>query len=247
MSAAATAAAVSAGRRMCLCCMVFGFMWGSRRCAAEVDDENLLDPCQPPARYDDYTAGDWCREAGVNGGEESAVVLAFATPTSRDKDAVVEALFREHFGSMVRLAYCLLGDRSAAEDVAQEAFVALHLHWGTLRDRGALLPYVRSVVFNQCRSRQRWLIRGRRAMSDLGSPDPVPSSEDSAVLLDETHRLSRAIRDLPRRQREVIVCRFLLGLSEAETSAELDMSVGSVKQHTHRARAALQAAMGAGR
>ena len=84
-------------------------------------------------------------------------------------------------------------------------------------------------------------------MSDLGSPDPVPSSEDSAVLLDETHHLSRAIRDLPRRQREVIVCRFLLGLSEAETSAELDMSVGSVKQHTHRARAALQAVMGAGR
>ena len=110
-------------------------------------------------RYDDYTAGDWCREAGVSGGEESAVVLAFATPTARDKDAAVEALFREHFGTMVRLAYCLLGDRSAAEDVAQEAFVSLHLHWSTLRDHGALLPYVRSVVFNLCRSRQRWLIR----------------------------------------------------------------------------------------
>lgn len=183
----------------------------------------------------------------MNGGEESAVVLAFEAPTSHDKDAVVEALFREQFGSMVRLAYCLLGDRSAAEDVAQEAFVSLHLHWGTLRDRGALLPYVRSVVFNQCRSRQRWLIRGRRAVSELGSPELVPSSEDSAVLLDETHRLGRAIRALPLRQREVIVCRFLLGLSEAETSAELDISVGSVKQHTHRARAALQAVMGAGR
>jgi RNA polymerase sigma-70 factor (sigma-E family) len=183
----------------------------------------------------------------VIGGEESAVVLAFATPTSHDKDAAVEALFREHFGTMVRLAFCLLGDRSAAEDVAQEAFVALHLHWGNLRDRGALLPYVRSVVFNQCRSRQRWLVRGRRALTDLGAPDSVPSSEDAAVLVDETHRLGRAIRDLPRRQREVIVCRFLLGLSEAETSAELDMSVGSVKQHTHRARAALQAVMGADR
>ncbi|KRF29902.1 RNA polymerase sigma factor [Phycicoccus sp. Soil802] len=182
----------------------------------------------------------------MNGGEESAVVLAFATPTSRDKDAVVEALFREHYGTMVRLAYCLLGDRAAAENVAQEAFVSLHLHWSSLRDRGALLPYVRSVVFNQCRSRQRWLIRGRRAMTQLGSPDLVPSSEDAALGLDETHRLGQAIRELPRRQREVVVCRFLLGLSESETSTELDISMGSVKQHTHRARATLQAAMGAG-
>jgi RNA polymerase sigma-70 factor (sigma-E family) len=183
----------------------------------------------------------------VDGGEESAVVLAFATHESPDRDAVVEALFREHYGSMVRLAYCLLGDRAAAEDAAQEAFVSLHLHWGTLRDRGALLPYVRSVVFNQCRSRQRWLVRGRRAMTDLGSPELVPSSEDSAVRSDESNRLGQAIRELPRRQREVIVCRFLLGLSESETSVELDISLGSVKQHTHRARATLQAVMGAGR
>ena len=76
----------------------------------------------------------------MNGGEESAVVLAFATPTSRDKDAVVEALFREHFGSMVRLAYCLLGDRAAAEDVAQEAFVALHLHRGTCETGARCCP-----------------------------------------------------------------------------------------------------------
>jgi RNA polymerase sigma-70 factor (sigma-E family) len=183
----------------------------------------------------------------VNGGEESAVVLAFATHASPDRDAAIEVLFREHYGSMVRLAYCLLGDRSAAEDAAQEAFVSLHLHWSTLRDRGALLPYVRSVVFNQCRSKQRWLVRGRRAMTDLGSPELVPSSEDSAIRLDESNRLGKAIRELPRRQREVVVCRFLLGLSESETSAELDMSVGSVKQHTHRARATLQSVMGAGR
>jgi RNA polymerase sigma factor (sigma-70 family) len=145
---------------------------------------------------------------------------------------------------MVRLAYCLLGDRAAAEDVAQEAFLSLHVHSDSVRDRGAVVAYVRSVVFNQCRSRQRWLGRGRRAVSELGAPEPVASSEDSAVRLDEVHRLGLAIRALPPRQREVLVCRFLLGLSEAETAAELEISTGSVKQHTHRARAALETMMG---
>jgi RNA polymerase sigma-70 factor (sigma-E family) len=173
------------------------------------------------------------------------VVLPFATPPPRD--AVVEALFREHYPGMVRLAYCLLGDRAAAEDVAQEAFVSLHVHWNSVRDRGAVLAYVRSVVFNQCRSRQRRLTRGRDAVAELGAPEEVASSEETAVRLDELHRLGVAIRRLPSRQREVLVCRFLLGMSEAETSAELEISVGSVKQHTHRARAALQVMMGADR
>jgi len=173
------------------------------------------------------------------------VVLPLATHATRD--TVIEVLFREHFASMVRLAYCLLGEREAAEDAAQEAFVSLHLNWDKLRDQGAVLAYVRSAVFNQCRSRQRRLSRGRTAIAYLGAPEAVVSSEDTAIRLDEVHRLGRAIHGLPARQREVLVCRFLLGMSEAETSAELDISVGSVKQHTHRARAALQVVMGEGR
>ena len=181
----------------------------------------------------------------MKGAAKSAVVVPLAIRQTRD--AAVEALFREHYAGMVRLAYCLLGDRGAAEDAAQEAFVSLHQHWDSVRDRGSVLAYVRSAVFNQCRSRQRRLVHGRRAMDRLGSPDPVPSSEETAVRSDEVHRLGDAIRALPTRQREVLVCRFLLGLSEAQTSAELEISVGSVKQHVHRARAALETMMGEGR
>ena len=175
-------------------------------------------------------------------GAGSAVVVPLAAKSPRD--AAIEALFRQHYAAMVRLAYCLLSDRGAAEDAVQEAFVSLHQHWDSVRDRGVVVAYVRSAVFNQCRSRQRRLIHGRRAIAQLAPPEPVRSTEDDAVRSDEVHRLGVAIRQLSPRQREVLVCRFLLGLSEAETSAELDISVGSVKQHTHRARAALQGMMG---
>ena len=178
----------------------------------------------------------------MNDGENLTTTLR--PPSKGDRDAVLEGLFRDHYPSMVRAAYCLIGDRAASEDAAQEAFASLHRHWDGVRDSGALVAYLRRATMNQCRTGQRRLIRGRGALARMPQPAHAPSSEDAAVAHDEYRRLAACIRELPTRQREVLVCRYLLDMSEAETSQALDIGIGSVKQHAHRARTTLHDLMG---
>jgi RNA polymerase sigma factor (sigma-70 family) len=60
------------------------------------------------------------------------------------------------------------------------------------------------------------------------------------VARDEASSLAEQVRQLPRRQREVITCRYYLQLSEKETAALLEITIGSVKRHAHRGLATLQ-------
>jgi RNA polymerase sigma-70 factor (sigma-E family) len=167
-------------------------------------------------------------------------VDAARTATAGQRDEMLDALFRTHCPSLVRLAMVLLGDREEAEEVVQDAFVSLHRNWSRLRDTGAAGAYLRSAVVRGCRSRQRRFIRARRATSRLA---PVPADgglEQIAVNTDEAARVAAAVRALPTRQREVVVARYYLGLTEAQTAQLLQVGLGSVKRHAHRALAALQ-------
>jgi RNA polymerase sigma factor (sigma-70 family) len=155
------------------------------------------------------------------------------------RDDAVEVLFRRLYPELLRLAYCLIADRPQAEDVVQDAFVSLYAHWDGLRDANAAPDYLRSAVFNRCRSRLRTLVRERAARPLRLAREADDSSEDVEMARDEGSRLVRAVQRLPRRQREVVACRYYLELSVAETAAQLDITVGSVKRHTHRAIEAL--------
>lgn len=67
-------------------------------------------------------------------------------------DEGVTALYAAQGVSLIRMAFVILGDRSAAEDVVQDAFVGLYRNWDRLDDPANALPYVRSSVLNGCRS-----------------------------------------------------------------------------------------------
>ncbi|WP_377642012.1 RNA polymerase sigma factor [Oryzobacter terrae] len=161
--------------------------------------------------------------------------VATEAHTTASRDEAVGVLFRAHAAGLVRLAYVLLGDREAAEDAVQEAYLSLHRHWNRLRDHGAARAYLRAAVINRCRSGQGQLVRSRRTRDRLASVEWLePSSEARAVEHDDARRLAAAVRDLPTRQREVVVCRYYLELTEAETAALLEIGLGSVKRHAHR-------------
>jgi len=150
------------------------------------------------------------------------------------RDTAIDTLFRSCYRDLLRLAFCLLGQRAAAEDAVQDAFVSAYVHWDGLRDPAAAPAYLRSAVINRCRSglRSRWHEVGRPALLlvDL----EVSSAEDAVVEQTERSRLADAVGRLPRRQREVLVCRYYLELSVDETSSVLGISAGSVKRHAHR-------------
>lgn len=171
------------------------------------------------------------------------VPTPIATPPSplhRDRGGLRD-LYEEHRWSLVRLASLLLRDPVEAEEVVQDAFVQAHVSWDRLRDPTKALPYLRSAVLNGARSR----LRHRRVVErfDPGAPGVGPSPEAALEAGDDRRQLMAALRSLPDRQRECLVLRYYLDLSEAEIAATLGISAGSVKTHTHRGLAALAARM----
>ena len=158
-----------------------------------------------------------------------------------DATAGVTALYQAHAVGLIRLAIIMLGDRGAAEDVVQDAFLGLYRHWAGLADPGKALTYVRSAVLNRCRNALRQ--RGRSARQEAGvAPAAAAASEsaEAAVLVGEEHRqVLAAIRALPDRQREALVLRFYLDMSEEEAARAMGISRGTVKSATSRAVAAL--------
>ena len=153
----------------------------------------------------------------------------------------VEGMYRAQRSDLVRLAGLLLDDPGACEEVVQDAFVALHLHHGTV-DPDRLPAYLRSAVLNAARSR----LRRRRVADRLGRirPGSPATPEDEAILGDRRAAVLAAVRRLPRRQQEVVVLRYWLDLSEADIAATLQISPGSVKTHASRALATVARTLG---
>ena len=156
-------------------------------------------------------------------------------------DSGVTGLYQAHAVGLIKLAVIMLGDRTAAEDVTQDAFFGLYRNWDRLSDPVNALAYVRASVLNGCRAALRQRIRGaRRDRAASWHATPAAESAESAVLLSEEHReVLAAVRRLPDRQREALVLRFYLGVSEEETARAMGISRGTVKSATSRALAAL--------
>lgn len=158
----------------------------------------------------------------------------------------VPTLYATHWRSMVRLAVLLVDDVPSAEDVVQDAFVALHRNSHRLRDPAAALGYLRTSVVNLSRSvvRHRQVVRKHLRVAE---PDHVDGA-DFYVLLSAEHREALdALRRLPCRQQEVLVLRYWAGLSEAEIATTLGISPGSVKSSASRGLAKLSKMLGGAR
>ena len=158
-------------------------------------------------------------------------------------EASVTALYEAHALGLVRLAYVMLGDRAAAEDVVQEAFGGLYRRWGELSDKERALAYVRSSVLNGCRSALRRRAVGRRLTT---YQPPAASAEATALGYEERREVMQAVRRLPDRQREALVLRFYLDLTDAEIARIMGLRPSSVRSATHRALKALGLSLGEG-
>jgi RNA polymerase sigma-70 factor (sigma-E family) len=156
-------------------------------------------------------------------------------------DRLTADLYRSERPGLLRLAVLLLGDRAQAEDVVQDAFLAVHRRSGRI-DHATAAGYLRVAVVNGARTvhRRRLLTwRHHRTVS----PDMPPADTD--LLVAEEHReVLAAVRRLPRRQREVLVLRYWAGLSEAAIAETLGVSKGTVKTSASRAMATLSNRLG---
>lgn len=159
--------------------------------------------------------------------------------SSWSADEALEALYAAHWRPLVRLAVLLVRDQGTAEEVVQDAFVAVHGRWGRLRDPDRALAYLRQAVVNRSRStlRHRGVVERHARTS---GPEPVAGADEAAVADERRATVLAALAHLPERQREVLALRHYAGLSEAEIAGALGISSGSVKTHASRGGARLR-------
>jgi RNA polymerase sigma-70 factor (sigma-E family) len=156
-------------------------------------------------------------------------------------DRAAESEFSEfvhgRWSQLVRLGYAMTGDRGLAEDLAQTALARAYASWPQIRRAGDPDAYVRRVLVNANRSR----FRKRRVSEHLAASVPEPPPVDVAGGSDDRVMLMAALMSLPHGQRAVVVLRFWLDMTEAQTAEALGCSVGTVKTQAYRALAKLRA------
>jgi RNA polymerase sigma-70 factor (sigma-E family) len=158
-------------------------------------------------------------------------------PASLEDSQRVSVLYQTHALALVKLAFLMTGDQPTAEDVVQDAFLGLTRRWRSLQDQDNALGYLRASVLNGCRSVHR--IRFRRQGITLEAPPDTASAEDLAILGEVNSQVLVAIRRLPARQREAVVLRYYLDMTEDQAARAMGVSRGTVKSATSRGLAAL--------
>jgi len=154
-------------------------------------------------------------------------------------DPAYEALFRTEVTTMIRLAGLLGADDP--ENLVQEAFLRLHDRWPGIRYSDSPVAYLRTIVVNLVRSRQRHLRVVRRHLPP--NEAHAASAEDLVVLRAEHTSLMDALDSLAPRRREALVLRYWLDLSEAQIADVMNTSPGTVKSQLSRGLTALREVM----
>lgn len=156
--------------------------------------------------------------------------------TAADPADEVTALYEAHALGLLRLAAIMLGERQAAEDVVQDAFLGLFRRWDALHDHERALAYVRSSVFNGCRT----VLRKRTRDREFVLVEPDAESAEARVVLGEEHReVLAALRRLPGRQREAVALRYCLDMPVDQVARAMGVAEGTVKSATSRGIAAI--------
>ena len=162
-------------------------------------------------------------------------------PARWDADTAVEELYAAHYRRLVRLSVLLVRDLETAEEVVQDAFVAMHGRWRTIKDPEKGLAYLRQTVVNRSRSVLRH--RGVEARYVVPAVRHLHGADEAALVSERRAAVLDALRALPERQREVLALRYYLDLSEADIAQTLGISRGAVKSHASRGVAALRSLM----
>jgi RNA polymerase sigma-70 factor (sigma-E family) len=146
----------------------------------------------------------------------------------------ISELYLRHATAAVRLAYLLTGDRDAAEDLVQDAFVKLAGRLVHLRDPDAFDAYLRTTIVNLSRSHWRHKRVERLYLERAGGPRGAEIASGTARSVEDQEEMWHALKALSQRQRAAIVLRFYEDLPEIEVAEILHCAPGTVKSLVSR-------------
>lgn len=166
----------------------------------------------------------------------------------RGEESAVEALYRSHYDTIYRYVLLRLGSPAAAEDVTSQVFLGMVRGLSRYRDEGK--PFV-AWLYAIAQKQIAYFYRGQsRAPSsvdlDAAAELAAQSAGPQATAEQREMRagLARALGQVPDGQREVLMLRYLLSMSVAETAAIVGRTEGAVKQLQLRGLTTLKAVLG---
>lgn len=159
------------------------------------------------------------------------------------------AIVDEYTDLVYGVAYRMMSNAQDAEDVTQETFLSAFRHWDSFRGGSSVGTWLYRIAVNACLMRLRKEKRARASTVDPGygdmdvldwAPDPSGTPEEQALNSELRVEMVRALAELPADLRAAVVLRDVQGLSNAEASAVLSISVPSMKAKLHRGRVLLR-------
>jgi RNA polymerase sigma-70 factor, ECF subfamily len=167
---------------------------------------------------------------------------------SRGEQSAIEALYRTHFDAIYRYVFLRLGSPSAAEDVTSQVFLGMLRGLGRYRDEGSpFVAWLYGMARKQVAFYQRSQSRAPGAVDLEAAEELVAQSVGPDASAEQRERrvaIAQALQKVPEGQREVIMLRYILSLSVAETAAAVGRTEGAVKQLQLRGLATLKNLLG---
>jgi RNA polymerase sigma-70 factor, ECF subfamily len=175
-------------------------------------------------------------ELSARGRRRSEAALVRAA--RRGDGGALDELFRRHWPAAHRAAYLVVGDRAAAEDIAQEAFLKAVAALDRFDRRRPLGPWLHRIAVNRAID---WA-RARALRPEAAASEERTASQPAAAGISD--ELLAALASLTAEHRAVVVLRYLLEYTPGEIAAMLDLPRGTVNSRLRRGLDALQYELG---
>lgn len=154
------------------------------------------------------------------------------------EEAAFELILDRFEAKALLIARSMGASRQDAEDIAQEAFLKIFRYIGSYRSDRTFKAYFYRIVMNASRDHlSRMKPAGQASLDDVGE---FPADPVKRASFEEVEYLRGALRELPQREREVVILRDLQGLSTWEVARVLRISPITVRRHSSRAIARLR-------
>jgi RNA polymerase sigma-70 factor (ECF subfamily) len=191
---------------------------------------DLAAACERTAEVDATFA-----EAGATDGRHARGVSdrrerAWVRAAQRGDARALEQLFRHHWPRAHRAALLVVGDAAAAEDIAQESFLAAVRALDRFDRRRPFGPWLHRIVVNRAIDWARARSLRRELAAEQAPEPPAPERAESP----HARRLAEALSELGPEHRAVVVLRYLLEYTPGEIAALLDLPRGTVNSRLRR-------------
>ncbi|MFC1634490.1 RNA polymerase sigma factor [Planctomycetota bacterium] len=160
--------------------------------------------------------------------------------TLRGDTSAFEAIVERYWNMIVALALTKMGDPTEAEDIAQESFLKAYSHLHTLQKPSRFAGWLSKIAIQQCANSVRRTVRCKTAFGCKATPLEELDSQSvkmnpPGLTESQIYFVRHIIGQMPEKFRQLVIMRFVAGLSAVQIAEKLGKRPGTVRVRLHRA------------